>query len=908
VHSYYNNRSTLSVYERRDQVAASDGNTMSYNAAQNTLTIYMDADTGFVENDNGNAALVAGETIRIAGDFVSEGESGYGGYLNGREFTVLSVDAVSGLITVDTTNLALPDADFTIASTDVYLMSDMSDTVEAFYEGATDVIPGSNINYNSSKLVVREFGSDALHDYTNASFAANTALNPNGLNIFEFSNSLLNVDENGDFINSMAALGLGVNDYGTVAANRTMFVSAETTFSSEGSPATISVTGLTSAPTVGDIFTVGSDATEFTITAVTYDSSTGTADLTVTYEANSDITAATTSSLRFTTPQTISASATSGKISVSGLTSQPFVGEVFTVGADTTEFTITSVTYNSETGNADLTVSYSASSDITLSAASRLTFSGATASISTQWVDEKAPPVSIYYDEVNQRFSFEVDRSILGMGTDSGFNSFKIGGATTADGTNGLGIPSPSDASSVLIRGGEVFHGEPFVADGEEVQLNDKRYGITVTYNSDTQNFSFASGSTGEAIAANGAIGVTTAQKASNIQVGRYSISSIDGSVLSDTVSADSRYLGAGDNQLMGVGATKSDALFSDGRGLAAEPAVARGGTANEDLSEIFRLSSATGETTFNVSVNGISGLIEVPSGNYVGTTLAAALEERINQIQDPVTGDTVGGVKVRFSSADNSLTFTTGTTGSDSTIKVKGSARLGLSDVPLGVGSVPMIYNLVQATNADGVALYVDENGKTVESPPDNMVTGYYPLYIDEGELTFDKSGKLLSPKNMVSYEQQEAGFSISLQVDFAGSTQLSQPFSVSSVKQDGFTAGRLDGLEIDSSGTIRANYTNGVNTPLGKIVIANFNNQNGLKQVGNATYVETAISGPPTVGEAGAEGFGTILSGSLERSNVDITEELVNLITAQRNYQASAKAIETSTSLNQTIINIRQ
>ena len=116
------------------------------------------------------------------------------------------------------------------------------------------------------------------------------------------------------------------------------------------------------------------------------------------------------------------------------------------------------------------------------------------------------------------------------------------------------------------------------------------------------------------------------------------------------------------------------------------------------------------------------------------------------------------------------------------------------------------------------------------------------------------------------------------------------------------------MDGLEIDSSGTIRANYTNGQNNPLGKIVLANFNNQNGLKQIGNATYVETAVSGSAQVGEAGAEGFGTVLSGSLERSNVDITEELVNLITAQRNFQASAKAIETFGSLTQTIIQIRQ
>jgi flagellar hook protein FlgE len=237
----------------------------------------------------------------------------------------------------------------------------------------------------------------------------------------------------------------------------------------------------------------------------------------------------------------------------------------------------------------------------------------------------------------------------------------------------------------------------------------------------------------------------------------------------------------------------------------------------------------------------------------------------------------------------------------------VKGAAKLGLDDVPLGVGSIPTIVNLVQATNDAGVPLYVNAAGEIVETPPDNLVTDYYPLYIDEGELTFDKTGQIISPLNRVHYEQQASGFSISLDVDYSQSTQLSQPFSVNNLEQDGFTSGRLDGLDIDATGLLRANYTNGENRPLGKIVLANFNNQNGLKQIGNATFVETATSGTPSFGEAGAEGFGSIQSGSLERSNVDITEELVNLITAQRNFQASSKAIETSTQLTQAIINIR-
>ena len=531
----------------------------------------------------------------------------------------------------------------------------------------------------------------------------------------------------------------------------------------------------------------------------------------------------------------------------------------------------------------------------------------ALSSSSIDWVDEKDPPVKVGYDDINQRLKFEVDRTVLGSGTDSNFNSFSVYGSASQTGVNNLGLTNADNAPRVQIRGGEILHGEPFVATGEEIQPNDKRYGIKVEYNSEFQNFSISSGTTGEDIAANGAIGVTSEQKASNIQVGRYSISEVTGQRIAQPYNVDATIIGNGDNSLFGVGLTKNDFLFTAGTGLKATPARAIGSSANEPLTNVFKLSSQNGDNIFNVSVNGISGIIEVPATSYVGTTLADALQTRINQIVDPNTGDTIGGVTVSYSSDSNSFTFATGTTGSTSTIKVKGAARLGLDDVPLGVGSVPEIYNLVQATDADGVALYVDANGEVVTNPPANLVEGYYPLYIDEGELTFDKTGKLVSPKNLVHYEKQEEGFSIALDVDFSTSTQLAQPFSVLTVEQDGFTSGRLDGIEIDSSGTIRANYTNGQNNPLGKIVVANFNNQNGLKQIGNATYTETAVSGTPQVGEAGSEGFGNILSGSLERSNVDITEELVNLITAQRNFQASAKAIETTTGLTQTIINIR-
>ena len=138
-------------------------------------------------------------------------------------------------------------------------------------------------------------------------------------------------------------------------------------------------------------------------------------------------------------------------------------------------------------------------------------------------------------------------------------------------------------------------------------------------------------------------------------------------------------------------------------------------------------------ENIFNVSVNGVAGIIEIPQGFYVGTTLAEALQQRINQIED--TSGNVGGITVKYDSSTNKFTFTNGTTGRDSTIKVRGATKFGLDNVDLGVGSVPQIYNLKQATNAEGLALFVDASGNKVTTPPANLVEGYFPLYIDEGE-----------------------------------------------------------------------------------------------------------------------------------------------------------------------------
>jgi len=765
--------------------------------------------------------------------------------INGRELTILEVNATN--IKINTTGEGFPDATFTLTQNATGTSGDTFKEAYILSDKSTDVeafFEGENLKPNG-----------AVSSYNNKKIV-----------LRETSSSTHSYKHNDDDIGSVLASSMSAGEYYITSVGTTDFTTGNT----------------------------ADDVNNAAGTVFTYEASDG----------------ALTGTGRVKPTLAEDAISTGTRYKVVSGTLTDSAGTTYAVG---TEFLATSTLHGSLSGSSKLIVVDEVFSGLTsgsLNGSDSLSSLGLDAgnfTNATVWVDEKNPPIKISYDAVNQRFEFGVNHTAIGPGTDSNFRAFKIYGAANADGTNNLGIPASDSSPQTEISSTAVISAESFVADGSEMQINAKRFGAKVNYNSDTKSFTFSSGSTGEEISADGALGVDTNQNASNIQVGRYAINAADGSVINATFDTATRYMGTGDNGLMGVGQSKNDTIFEAARGLASEPARAVGAPATEPLNEIFNLSSAGGANVFNVSVNGISGIIEVPSGNYVGSTLAAELQTRINQISDGETGDVVGGVTVQYQPDTNNFVFTTGTTGDQSTIKVKGAAKLGLDDVPLGVGSVPTIVNLVQATNAAGVPLYVNASGEIVETPPDNLVTDYYPLYIDEGELTFDKTGQIISPLNRVHYEQQASGFSISLDVDYSQSTQLSQPFSVNNLEQDGFTSGRLDGLDIDATGLLRANYTNGENRPLGKIVLANFNNQNGLKQIGNATFVETATSGTPTFGEAGAEGFGSIQSGSLERSNVDITEELVNLITAQRNFQASSKAIETSTQLTQAIINIR-
>ena len=401
------------------------------------------------------------------------------------------------------------------------------------------------------------------------------------------------------------------------------------------------------------------------------------------------------------------------------------------------------------------------------------------------------------------------------------------------------------------------------------------------------------------------AVGAADSQSQSGITVGSAIFTDSTG-----VVTEDSPFLGAS-SDLLGIGSSyETQALKVSGTGLVSTPAVATGSRAIAPLNQTFVPNETLGENLMTFTVDGIVGTIRLPIRAYTGDTFASAIQERVNQIEDPNTGRTVSGVRVQFDVDNNRLIFTSGTKGKSSQINVVGHPNFGLRNVDVKQGTVPIITNLKQATDAEQNKLYINDSGEIVTQDP-GETQNWFPLYLDQGELTFDTYGKLESPKEGVIYspfDPANGSNLINLAIDYGKfSTQFSQPFSVLSLSQDGYPSGRLDGLNIDANGTVRANYTNGRTEALGKLILANFANPNGLKQVGNANYVATSVSGEASLGQAGGDGFGSIQSGSLERSNVDITEELVNLITAQRNFQANAKAIETTTTLTQTIIQIR-
>ena len=144
-------------------------------------------------------------------------------------------------------------------------------------------------------------------------------------------------------------------------------------------------------------------------------------------------------------------------------------------------------------------------------------------------------------------------------------------------------------------------------------------------------------------------------------------------------------------------------------------------------------------------------------------------------------------------------------------------------------------------------------------------------------------------------------------LTVKFNAPTQYADPFAATELKQDGTTVGRLTNVEIGADGLITASYSNGSTVALARVALVRFANEQGLTQVGNTSWKASLASGPALAGEPNSGTFGSLSSSALEQSNIDLTTELVDLISAQRNFQANSRTLEVNNTLQQTVLQIR-
>ena len=316
----------------------------------------------------------------------------------------------------------------------------------------------------------------------------------------------------------------------------------------------------------------------------------------------------------------------------------------------------------------------------------------------------------------------------------------------------------------------------------------------------------------------------------------------------------------------------------------------------NDNGTTIYSRAGAFGVDRQGFIVNAknqrLTGFLADTAGNITG----AIGDLQINTAnQQPLASTTVDVSANLDASETVPGAFTVGPSGPDiSTFNHATSITVFDS---LGTSHVATMYYRKDSANTWETFLFVD--GTQVDGPD---------------TITFNNDGSInqinaasVTTLTSPSFNPGGGAANMTLTLDYADLTQYGAPFGVTGLDQNGFATGRLSDVDVDVSGIVFARYTNGQSLPLGQVVLANFANVQGLRPLGNTAWAETFTSGAPLVGAPASGDLGSIQAGALEESNVDLTKELVELITAQRNYQANAQVISTADDITQTIINIR-
>jgi flagellar hook protein FlgE len=363
-------------------------------------------------------------------------------------------------------------------------------------------------------------------------------------------------------------------------------------------------------------------------------------------------------------------------------------------------------------------------------------------------------------------------------------------------------------------------------------------------------------------------------------------------------------------------------------------PSAMSSGSSTANQVPVFAIPLVAGVgDSFDISIDGLTAVaVTIPPGTYsTPAALSTAIQTAINTTPAVVAANVSATVSL------DSSGYLVVSSGSVGTVGSQGSgSSIALSANGANSGYANLFGTPTTTVGADGfnvtvASSYTSSTAETVYDSLGNPHTltlyyaktsypGRWQLYtsLDGGQVAqqpdvlFNSSGLLVAPspgtKLTQSFNPNNSALNpLTFSLDLSGSTQYGIAFGTNQLLQDGYTSGQLSGMSVSQSGIVQGTYSNGKSRNMGQIVLANFNNLNGLQSLGNNQWAETLSSGSPIPGAPQSGNLGLIQSGSVEQSNVDMTAELVDMITQQRNYQANAQTIKTMDQVMQTLINLR-
>jgi flagellar hook protein FlgE len=305
-----------------------------------------------------------------------------------------------------------------------------------------------------------------------------------------------------------------------------------------------------------------------------------------------------------------------------------------------------------------------------------------------------------------------------------------------------------------------------------------------------------------------------------------------------------------------------------------------------------------SGTAPYAVTITGVN-LLNLSNASVVAGVPDYA--ETGTAIQTALTAAGIGDTTYTVDPSTGQVTFTVGTTAwAGQTITI-GSATYTFAAANSPSKIIDMSGNAAALTNTP-------TTGTSVTAGLPNIIYSTTVTNVDtNGDGTAETaltSG--VNPQLTMSSPNPLIG-NWTVDLDLSAATQFGQSFRVGTLYQDGYESGELVGLQIAENGIITARFSNGETQAYGQVALANFRNVQGLSPTGNGEWVETDVSGQPIFGGPTEGNLGSLRAGALEESNVDLTKELVNMMTAQRSYQANAQTIKTQDQVMQTLVNMR-